>query len=41
MPIPVVMRSNAKICGLSIAGNATSNTTQGMDVLLLCLLYIV
>jgi hypothetical protein len=41
MPIPVVMQSNAKVCGRSIAGIAASNPTQDMDARLLCLLCIV
>jgi len=41
MPIPVIMRSNAKVCGRSIAGIAASNPMPGMDVRLFYLLYIV
>jgi hypothetical protein len=40
-PIPVVLRSKAKVCGRSIAGVAGSNRAAGMGVRLLCLLWVV
>ena len=41
MPIPVVMLSNAKVCGCSSVGIAASNPTQDIDVRLFCLLRVV
>ena len=32
MPVPVVERSKARVCGRSIAGIAGSNDSGGMDV---------
>jgi hypothetical protein len=40
MPIPVVTRSVAWVCGRLVAGIAGSNTARGMDISLLCL-YVV
>ena len=40
-PIPVVLRSKAKVCGRCIAEVAGSNRAEGMDVRLLCLLWVV
>jgi hypothetical protein len=37
----VAVRAKAQICGLSIAGIAGSNPTEGKDASLLCLLYVV
>jgi len=37
LPILVAMRSNAYVCGHSIAGIAGSNQSEGKDVRLLCL----
>ena len=40
-PIPVAGRSKAWVCCRSIAGIASSNPAEGMDVSLLCLLCVV
>ena len=37
MPIPVVPRSKAWVCGSSLAGIACSNPAGGIDV---CVLYV-
>jgi len=31
-PIPVVARSNAWVCGCLLAGTASSNPAEGMDI---------
>jgi hypothetical protein len=41
MPMPVAVWFMVQLCGLSIAGIAVSNPAEGMDIRLLCLLYIV
>jgi len=40
-PIPVVLRSKVKVCGRTIAGVGSLNRADGMDVHLLCLLWVV
>lgn len=37
LPIPVVMRFEGCVCGHFIAGNASSNSAEGMGFRLLCL----
>ena len=41
MAIPVAARSNAWVCGRSLAGVGGSNPAGGMDVCLLCSLCVV
>jgi len=38
---PVVVRSKAKFCDVSIAGIAGANTNESIDVCVLCLLCVV
>jgi hypothetical protein len=35
-PTPVAERLNARVCGLSLAGVASSNRAGGMDVCVVC-----
>ena len=35
-PIPVAVRSTARVYGRSLAGNAGSNLARGMDVCVMC-----
>jgi len=40
-PVPVATRYEACVCGRSLAGIVGSNPTGGMDVYLLCVIYVV
>jgi len=41
LPVPVAVRSKAWICGRSPAETVGSNSAEGMDVCLVCVLCIV